>query len=322
MWFQNIFNMPVAPGGLDKKSMKRLAKWENNQAYQDVFIWLTNMWLSLFEWKNLPDTCNERALEYTLLFYGKALFFRDDEPLSVGEYPIINEGDGHYWHTPVILGPGLNIYYEHTKMTAYSYQYNKQFDITNSVLIRNNSLMADSLNTLMLMTRRLVQAMRTIEALADHYKNPYIIRMDETEIKSWELYEQQRSEFQTSVFTSKSFNPDAVSVIPTGVSPGMLKDLWDHYHNLENYVFTRFGLNNANTEKRERLITAEVEANNGVIDMSVEPMLLSRQRACELINDMFGLDLEVKLRNKKEDEQDGELYADPLGISKPGPPPV
>ena len=109
MWFNNIFNYPVAPGSQTKRLTKKLAAWENQEAYQDIFIQLSNMWLTLFKWDGLPNTCDERALEYTLMFSGKALFFRDDEPLSIGDYPVIGEGTAHYFHTPVVLGGLIHI---------------------------------------------------------------------------------------------------------------------------------------------------------------------------------------------------------------------
>lgn len=320
MWFNNIFNYPIAPGPLSRRMAKKLAAWENQETHQDIFIHLANMWLTLFKWDGFPGTCDERALEYTLMFSGKALFFRDDEPLSIGEYPVIGEGPAHYFHTPVVLGEGLNIYYEHTNRRAYSYKYNKNFSISDSVLIRNNRLMAPTLPSLMVMTRRLVNALRTIESLSSHYKLPYFFRMDESEQKSWEVFEQQRQSNETAIFASKALNPDSISVMPTGISPGMLKELWDHYHNLENNTFTRFGINNANTEKRERLITAEVDSNNGLIETSIEPYLLARQEACDLINEMFGLNVSVSLRNKGG--QNESIYDDIMGVPESGKPSV
>ena len=65
---------------------------------------------------------------------------------------------------------------------------------------------------------------------------------------------------------------------------------------------TFLGINNANTEKRERLITDEVEANNEHIDLSAECMLKARQRAAEQINELFGTNITVKLRREVSEE--------------------
>lgn len=320
MWYNCLFPFPANKG--NRRAAKKLAQWENEEAYQDMFCYLLNLYLQLFEWKNLPETCNERALEITLFYHGNALFFADSEIYNPDAYPVF-KGDGtdKFFHTPVALGQGLNIYYEHIKRRAYSYNYNKEFDITNSVLIRNNRLMTPSVDTLMIMTRRLVNGIRTIESAADHYKTPYLIGVDETEVKTFEEIETMRQENQVRILTTKSFNPEAIKVMPTGIVHGTLTELWDHYHNFENLVFTRLGLNNANTDKKERLISSEVNANNQVIYASVDEGLLSRKQAAEEINKMFGLNIQVDLRYKG-DSNDGELYNDPAGLSRDGEPTV
>ena len=71
---------------------------------------------------------------------------------------------------------------------------------------------------------------------------------------------------------------------------------------------TFFGINNTNTEKRERLITDEVNANNEVISINAEAMLLTRQEAANAINKLYGLNVTVKMRSfQVEDEQVDEV---------------
>ena len=60
---------------------------------------------------------------------------------------------------------------------------------------------------------------------------------------------------------------------------------------------TFLGINNANQEKRERLVASEVDANDDQITQSVESMLKTRQEACEMMNELFGLNVSVELRN-------------------------
>jgi hypothetical protein len=49
----------------------------NSLTYTDYYYRLQTIALSLFEWKNIPDGCNERFLEKTLYMHGCALFFKD-----------------------------------------------------------------------------------------------------------------------------------------------------------------------------------------------------------------------------------------------------
>ena len=67
------------------------------------------------------------------------------------------------------------------------------------------------------------------------------------------------------------------------------KQIWD-----EAMLF--LGIRNLNSEKRERLITAEADGNIQQIEMSRLVMLNARKEACEQINQKFGLNVSVEFR--------------------------
>ena len=46
--------------------------------YQQYLDRLTELSMSMFEWKNLPDTVDWRFMERNLLFNGCAIFFNDE----------------------------------------------------------------------------------------------------------------------------------------------------------------------------------------------------------------------------------------------------
>ena len=50
----------------------------NNRTYQQYYNRLTELAISMFEWKNLPPSVDERFLEMTLFSDGVAVFFKDD----------------------------------------------------------------------------------------------------------------------------------------------------------------------------------------------------------------------------------------------------
>ena len=77
-----------------------------------------------------------------------------------------------------------------------------------------------------------------------------------------------------------------------------------------NEFLTCLGINNSNTDKRERLISAEVNSNNQFVSCNVNKMLEARQRACELINAKFGLNISVELRTPQKEENEGSEEVD------------
>ena len=59
-------------------------------------------------------------------------------------------------------------------------------------------------------------------------------------------------------------------------------------------ALTMLGVDNTNTEKRERMIDAEATANNEDIMLMRRSRLATRRRFCEQVNERFGLDISVK----------------------------
>ena len=77
-------------------------------------------------------------------------------------------------------------------------------------------------------------------------------------------------------------------------------------------MFTFLGINNANQDKRERLVASEVDANDEQVEQARFNMLDARLDACKLINDMFGLDISVKFRNDEVQQQFEKWKAEKL----------
>lgn len=65
---------------------------------------------------------------------------------------------------------------------------------------------------------------------------------------------------------------------------------------IKNDFLTEVGLNNANTDKRERLIVDEVNANNDEVQANVQHWLDNIREGLKRANALFGLNLSVKLR--------------------------
>ena len=58
-----------------------------------------------------------------------------------------------------------------------------------------------------------------------------------------------------------------------------------------NEALTALGISNVNIVKKERLITDEVQRNQGGTVASRYSKLESRRQACRMINNMFGLNI-------------------------------
>lgn len=77
-------------------------------------------------------------------------------------------------------------------------------------------------------------------------------------------------------------------------------DILDNMKTLEDQFNTAIGIPNANTQKKERLITDEVNANNHDTEAKVTLWLETMRRDMERVNNMFGLSLGVNYRFSDE----------------------
>lgn len=78
-------------------------------------------------------------------------------------------------------------------------------------------------------------------------------------------------------------------------------DILEDMRKWEMRYDTEIGIPNANTDKKERLITDEVNANNAETYSKVDLWLATMQECCEKVNNMFGTELAVRLRYPMEE---------------------
>ena len=87
-------------------------------------------------------------------------------------------------------------------------------------------------------------------------------------------------------------------IIGTGCAGYNAADkLYDLKVNIWNEALTYLGIPNVSMQKRERMITDEVQRAQGGTMASRNSRLYARQQAAEQINDLFGLDIWPKFRD-------------------------
>jgi hypothetical protein len=77
-------------------------------------------------------------------------------------------------------------------------------------------------------------------------------------------------------------------------------DILTDMRKIESMFLTAIGIANANTDKKERLITDEVNANNEETRTLCELWLEQLQKACEKTREMFGIEISVDWRIKEQ----------------------
>jgi hypothetical protein len=114
-----------------------------------------------------------------------------------------------------------------------------------------------------------------------------------------------------AIYADKNLDMKNFEILFTN-APFVADKLADTKHDIWNEALTFLGINNANTDKRERLNGDEVNANNEFIEHNILFMLESRQEAAKAISKMTGLNITVKIR---EVEGNVEVHAGAPGAS-------
>ena len=259
----------------------------NNQTYIDYLDRLKLLATSLFTWEGLDEiagTGASRFLELSLFDFGRACFIKDDK---LGYMALrVNPSDT------------LNIYQLPTKVQAWSIGYQKEFNFDDVVYIMNNELQIPTARTISQFAYRLYETERTIDVNLIAQKTPVLIEGDTKTILTLKNVYMQYSGNTPFIFGSKAFDvSNKLNVLNTN-APYLIDKLELHKHEIWNEMLTYLGIDNANTDKKERLITDEVESNNEVINYYLNCFYKTRKKACLEINEKFGLD--IKLRLNKE----------------------
>ena len=256
--------------------------YENTMNYWYYYNRLVDLAISCFEWKNLPDTVDQRYLELGLLTDGMMLYFNDD---VLGDLCL-----------RTMIGADYDVYKIPKTRRAYADNgYNATRTIDDSVLIFNNYLHTSSLPAIAMFAQRLYNLDRTIDVNVNAQKTPVLIQADESERLTMKNLYKQYSGNEPFIFGTKNLAPDSLKVLSTG-SPYVADKLYDLRTNIWNEALTYLGISNVSIEKKERLITDEVLRTNGGTVVSRYSRLEARRDACEKINEMFGTNLGVDFR--------------------------
>lgn len=259
----------------------------NNATYLQYYMHLTELAMSMFEWKNLPPTVDARFLELTLFEDGQIVFFKDEE---LG-----------YLCLQCAVNGGFNVYRIPTNRRAYAVNgYQKNLTENDSVIIYNNFLHTNSMLDVRNFAERLYNIDRAIDVNINAQKTPILIKCDEQQRLTMLNTYQQYDGNQPVIFGDKALNTNAFQVLNTG-APLVADKLYTLKTQLWNECLTYLGISNINVQKKERLITDEVTRNQGGTIASRYARLESRRQACDQINKMFGLNVSCDYREDYRD---------------------
>ena len=287
--------------GRRKKTLFEESLVRNNQSYIQYVNRLTELSISMFEWKNLPPSVDRRYLELELFKNGRVVYFNDE---VIGDICL-----------DCITSGRLDVYGEPFIRRAYSMynNYQKMLKSTNSVIIWNNYLRTNSVLDVEIFARRLWLIDRIIDVNVNAQKTPVLVQGTEKQrLTLLNLYK----EFDGNtpfIFGDKNLDLNALKAIVTD-APFVSDKLYQLKTQIWNEALTYLGISNINVQKKERLITDEVTRNQGGTIASRYSRLDCRRMAVDKINAMFKTNIEVNYREDFQSvgDNDGLLGLDTI----------
>lgn len=270
----------------------------NNLTYRQYLNRLTELAISMFEWKNLPDTVDARYLELHLFETGCMVYFKDE---VIGDLCLDCIANGR-----------LDVYGNPLLRRAYSgyNNYQKLLKYNNSVIIWNNYLHSNSILDVEMFARRLYNIDRIIDINANAQKTPVLVLGNEKQrLTLLNLYKEYDGN-APFIFGDKNLDINALKALSTN-APYVCDKLYQLKTQIWNEALTYLGISNINIQKKERLITDEVTRNQGGTIASRYSRLETRRQAVEKINEMFGTNIEVNYREDFQQVDDDNQPEDP-----------
>lgn len=258
-----------------------------NINFTRIYDYYKMLALNMFTWENLPQTMNSRYIENALYENGLCLVNNDDNMSLIS--------------VPCNFGANMNINGESTEVITSGYNYVKTINYINNkdcVLIRNNDLAKATRDYIANYAERMLEVEMCIRANINQQKFPWFINATEKTKKSLEIIFDKVENFEPFILANKDIGlgDNALEVL-TMPTPYVADKLNEYKYELEREILTFLSLNN-NFEKKERLLTDEINSNNDFISTNAMLMYKNRLQACEEINKKFGLNVKV-LPNKK-----------------------
>lgn len=254
----------------------------NNYSWRHYFNRLLELGTTMFEWKNLPDTIDERFMEMTLFNKGSIVWF-EDKVLGMLALPAALGGRFNVYRIPI------------TRNIIANNGYHKKCTIKNSVIIWNNFLHSNSRLDIEIFSKKLYNLDRTIDVNVNAQKTPILVSCDETERLSMKNAYKEYDGNAPVIWGDKRLKPESLTVLKTD-APYVSDRLYTLKTQIWNEALTFLGINNVNITKKERLLNDEVNRSQGGTIASRYSRLVMRQNACKEINKMFGTNISVDYR--------------------------
>lgn len=321
MWFYNM--CPELDLSFISNT-KKLNKLKNNIQFQNTFARTLTDALNRYRIDGLPDTISERVVKQSLIWYGSVVFFeREGKPMALPgrateEFNVNGDPKFGWVHGVNGFNERIRLYIPGADDSTFLREGNNLQSSPQSykgVYVRENALTFPFVNYAMEYARNIADSMRTLDVCRANAKQPFVVVAEESIVGSVKAFFKERNDNNEYIISTGVFPADKINILPFSTNTENLKNCTDMIEWYWNQWRELCGLNsNSNPDKKERLITAEANANNEATDAQLDKSLEYIQFGLDQVNEVFNLNVTVRPTIEKEDYED-DAFNDVPGIS-------
>jgi len=260
----------------------------NEITLMNYYNWLKLIALNIVKWENVPDTIDIRYLELVLFERGNIVFFEDSE-LGVLALPANLSGRFDVYGIP-------NEYYAYSAFNGFT---NRNLNKKNSVLMFNNYLRTGSETIVQTYANKLANIDRSIDVNTSAQRTPVMVGASEQQKLTMRNIVADYDGNEPFIYLDNKIDLAGLKVFNTQ-APYTGDKMESLLHAKLNDYLSMFGIENSNSDKKERMVSDEVNANYGLIELCRSIFLTPRQEGIDKVNKMFNINPPMKVSFNSE----------------------
>lgn len=269
--------------------------WQSGNANQRTYMYycdvILKMALTRFRWLNLPPTCDERYLEFTLVTQGIAsIAFPHKMRGTFLSLQCAPQGQPNMYDRPnKWLAIGQN---------GTRYSCNRE----SGVIVFDNETRYPLMNGIMLYANELTHLRITRRMNRLHQQIPFIMTGPQEKQQDMVNMFKQVAGGEPAILATDDIQQIKYEALSTGVQY-IGEELAVDEQNIWSRIYTMLGIPNT-TMKQERQTEDEIRAQESPAELVLESSLMERRKAAKELNERFGayLDAPVEVIRRQDNE--------------------
>lgn len=319
MWFNDIATIDLTYCQATKAKKKTLL-----QNYREFWRWLAyfaEMGINRYKLTgDYPETLDERTILQSLFWYGSFTIFNDN---------------GVWLSLPGLPASDLTVYGYPTKINVFGRNgYNKTVGLIQyageekavnkgisdvpvydkkGFWVQEKKFMYPLANSALITAERVADAMRSIDVMRVLLKSPFVVFCIEEMRRTVEEYFKNIKDNDDLIISTGVFDPSKVQVSALEFNPENVKVMRELVEWYMAQYLNFCGVNsNPASDKQERLLVDEINANDEETDNNTKPEVEFMNEQLDIVNELTGWSMQMEVTYDDKDIQgnSGDLYSE------------